>query len=564
VIKGEARSSEMVVTRGCLTIGCILFACGSAVPQQTVRVSKNSNGAQGRGNSYGWQISADGRFVVFQSYADNLVTKDWNGREDVFVHDRLARSTERVSVDSNGVEADNDSYSGPISADGRFVAFFSWANNLVVGDTNGTGDIFVHDRATGTTELISLNQSGGSANGPSFASSISADGRYVAFDSLASDLVSSDTNNTYDVFVRDRQLGVTELVSVDSLGIQGNYGSAWPALSADGTIVAFFSESTNLIASDTNHVDDVFVHDRSSGVTERVSIDSSGAEANGISNYPTISADGLVVSFESSATNLTTNDSNSLRDVFVHDRASGATECMSLNSSGATGNDESRAQAAVSADGRFVAFVSHASDLVSNDTNNAEDVFVRDRTAGTLERASVDSAGTEANQGSGGVAISGNGESVVFFGGSTNLVANDTNNCGDVFVHDRCDALWVEYGTGFLGTSGVPGFTAQADPILGSTLTLDLANSCGASTIGLLFLGFQRIDVATPLGGDLLVDPVITSVLALPANGTTISSTLPNNPALCGFTIDLQTLELDPGAAKGVSFTRGLELILGH
>jgi len=189
VIKGEARSSEMVVTRGCLTIGCILFACGSAVPQQTVRVSKNSNGAQGWGNSYGWQISADGRFVVFQSYADNLVTKDWNGREDVFVHDRLARSTERVSVDSNGVEADNDSYSGPISADGRFVAFFSWANNLVVGDTNGTGDIFVHDRATGTTELISLNQSGGSANGPSFASSISADGRYVAFDSLASDLV---------------------------------------------------------------------------------------------------------------------------------------------------------------------------------------------------------------------------------------------------------------------------------------------------------------------------------------------------------------------------------------
>jgi hypothetical protein len=554
----------MNMSRCIVEIGWTLVACASAFAQQTTRMSVDSSGAEGDGNSYGWAISADGRYVVFQSFASNLVANDWNHREDIFVHDRVLGTTERVSVSSSGKQANDDSYYQAISADGRFVAFFSWADNLVVGDTNGTGDIFLHDRVTGDTELISVDQNGGPTDGPSFAPSISADGRFVAFYSLASDIVAGDTNGNYDVFVRDRQLGVTELVSVDSSGIQGNGGSAGPSISADGGIVAFHSESTNLVAGDSNARWDAFVRDRSNGTTTRVSVDSIGSEANGDSDFAAISADGQVVSFESWATNLTTiSDGNGVRDLFVHDCRSGLTECVSLNASGVTGNDESRAPPGVSTDGRFIAFVSHASDLVSNDTNDYEDVFVRDRITGTTERVSVDFAGNEADQGAGGVGISGNGECVVFFSGSP-LVSNDTNNFGDAFVRDRCDALWLEYGAGFSGTNGIPGFTSQSDPVIGSKVSLDLENSSGAATFGLLFLGFQRADIPTSWGGDLLVLPTVTLPLMLLPGITTLVGAIPNDPSLCQVALDLQAFEADGGAAKRVACTRGLELILGY
>jgi Tol biopolymer transport system component len=548
-----------------LGIGWTVIACGTASPQETTRVSVNSRGVQGNGHSYASAISADGRYVVFQSFATNLVPHDYNHHEDIFVHDRVTSATERVNVDSNGIEANDDSYGGPISTDGRFVAFFSWASNLVVGDTNNMGDIFVHDRVTGITELVSVSQNGGPGDGESFAPAISGDGRFVAFSSSSSDLVPVDMNNYYDVFVRDRQLGTTELVSSDSSGVQEDRGAYWPAISTDGMIVTFSSDSTNLVPGDTNFLLDVFVHDRSIGSTERVSIDSSGNEADGDSNYPSISADGQVVVFESWATNLSANDGNLERDIFVHDRASGVTDCASLDPSGSTGNDASRGPAAVSSDGRFVAFPSNASDLVPNDTNNFTDSFVRDRATGITERVSVDSSGNEGNAGGGGDGvISANGETVAFFSGSTNLVPNDTNGFVDAFVRDRCDAIWLNYGDGFPGTNGVPNFTSQADPVLGSTLTLDLDNSYGSTTFGLLFVGLGRAEIPTTWGGELLVAPLLTFGLALPAGVTTIFGQIPNDPSLCQLAIDLQAFEADPGAAKGVSFTRGLELVLGY
>lgn len=555
----------MRVPLRCLAIGWSVAACGSALAQQSVRVSVKSNGGQANGHSYTNAISADGRYVVFQSYASNLVPNDYNHRIDVFVHDRVTGATERVNVDSNGVEANDDSWGGRISADGRVVTFFSWASSLVSGDTNNTGDVFLHDRVTGTTELISVDPNGGPADGPSFSSSISVDGRYVAFDSVASNLVATDTNNAGDIFVRDRQLGLTELVSLDSSGIQANGGSGVPSISADGAIVAFYSEASNLVSGDLNHVWDVFVRDRSTAITERVSVDSSGNEANEDSEFPSISADGQVVTFESWATNLTANDGNLERDIFVRVRASGVTECASLNSSGSTGNDASRGPAAVSFDGRFVAFPSDASDLVPNDTNNSRDAFVRDRVIGITERVSVDSSGNEGNNGGGGDGvISANGESVAFFSSSTNLVPNDTNGFVDAFVRDRCDALWLNYGDGFSGTLGIPNFTAQSDPVIGSSISLDLDNSYGSTTVGLLFVGFQRAEMPTSWGGDLLVVPTFTSWLSLPGGITTFSGSIANDPSLCQVAIDLQAFEADPGAAKGVSFTRGLELILGH
>jgi hypothetical protein len=153
---------------------------------------------------------------------------------------------------------------------------------------------------------------------------------------------------------------------------------------------------------------------------------------------------------------------------------------------------------------------------------------------------------------------------VAFGSVASNLVAGDTNAAQDVFVHERCDATWTNYGAGFPGTNGVPSFTSRADPVLGTTVTLDLANSYGNATVGLLIIGLQRTTIHTNWGSDVLADPLITRVLVLPASGASLSDLIPNDDDLCGFALDLQAIEADPGAAKGVSFTSGLELVFGH
>src|SRR5439155_1129649 len=234
----------------------------------------------------------------------NLVTGDTNAVSDAFVYDRVTGTTERVSVSSAGAEANGTSFAPAISADGRFVAFPSEATNLVPGDTNGATDVLVRDRRTGTTERVSVSSAGAEANGTSFTPAISADGRLVAFASEADDLVIGDTNQAFDVFVHDGMTGTTERVSVDSTGAQANAASIehfCPALSADGRFVAFESDATNLVPVDTNAATDVFVRDRLTATTDRVSVDSTGAQANDRSDFPAISADGSVVAFVSTA-----------------------------------------------------------------------------------------------------------------------------------------------------------------------------------------------------------------------------------------------------------------------
>src|SRR5439155_1444704 len=226
------------------------------------RVTVASDGTQGNSDSFAPSISADGCFVAFASFASNLVSGDTNGAPDVFVHDRLTGATERVSVASDGTQAQgNDRQSAPsISADGRFVAFDSFASSLVSGDTTGLLDVFVHDRLTGATVRVTLASDNTQGNDSSEAASISADGRFVAFASFASNLVSNDTNATVDSFVHDRLTGATRRVSVGSDGIQGNGGSLEkPSISADGRFVAFASFASNLVSSDTNGAQDVFV-----------------------------------------------------------------------------------------------------------------------------------------------------------------------------------------------------------------------------------------------------------------------------------------------------------------
>jgi len=323
-------------TVGVVSAGLLLAAAlaARAAGQVTERVSIDSLGVQGNGESDAPSLSADGRYVAFASYASNLVVGDLHPNGGVFVHDRQSGATERVNVSAIGVPGSNGS-DPSISADGRYVAFESIDGNLVNGDTNLRYDVFVRDRQSGTTERVSLDSLGAQGNGDSGDLSLSyatrgyiamsPDGRYVAFQSQASNLVSGDTNATSDLFVRDRQSGTTERVSLDSLGAQGNDDSLNPSLSADGRYVAFQSWASNLVSGDTNARRDVFVRDRQSGATVRVSVDSLGAQANGTSYIPSISADGRCVAFQSEASNLVSADTNGVRDVFVRDRCGPAT-----------------------------------------------------------------------------------------------------------------------------------------------------------------------------------------------------------------------------------------------
>jgi len=407
------------------------------------RVSVDSaNNQSNQGSSYRSypSISSDGRFVAFESNASNIVLGDTNNRPDIFVRDTLANTITRVSVDSAGNEG-NDSSSDPsISSDGRFVAFESDASNIVPGDTNNRSDIFVRDTLKSTTTRVSVDSAGNQANAKSLDPSISANGRVVAFASIASYLVPGDTNNIGDIFVRDLLTNTTTRVSVGSVGSPSSDVLYRPSISADGRFVAFNSSASNLVPGDTNNTNDIFVRDLLTNTTTRVSVDPAGNQANSASyGSPSISANGRFVAFTSIASNLVPGDTSKKPDfndsIFVRDTLANTTVRVSVDSAGNKGENYS-ADPFISADGRFVAFESKASNLVPGDTNYSNDIFVRDLLTNTTTRVSVDSAGNQANDLSVNPSISADGRRVAFSSLAANLVPGDTNNTLDVFVSD--------------------------------------------------------------------------------------------------------------------------------
>jgi Tol biopolymer transport system component len=411
---------------------------GPAMAAETVRVSVGPGGTQAGGAS-GSAISAGGRFVAFVSRAADLVVGDTNRRADVFVHDRRRGLTTRASLGPGDVQANGISGNPALSSDGRYVAFWSWATNLVRGDGNAQRDVFVRDRLKGTTVRASLGADGRQGNGGSFAPSISGDGRFVAFQSVAFNLVPGDGNRTDDVFVRDRRLGTTVRASQGTFGAEGNGPSTEPAISANGRFVAFASRASNFAGIDGNHDSDVFVRDLVAGTTELVSVGPGGVVGNGDSMRPAISADGRYVAFLSDATNLVPDDANGVlgTDVFVRDRLLGVTTRVNLGPGGVEADGGSVDRPAISGDGRFVAFDSYARNLVPGDANFQDDIFVRDRRLGTTTRASVGPGGVEGNGFSDTPAIASDGSVVAFVSGANNLVAGDTNDGWDVFVRVR-------------------------------------------------------------------------------------------------------------------------------
>jgi len=411
----------------------------------TTRVSlADDDATQGNQANTFPSISADGRYVAFMSLSDNLVPPDTNDKYDIFVRDVVGGTIQRITMAHDGGEPDGHSLYPYISATGRYVVFESDAANLVEGDTNGMRDAFLYDRQTQGTRRVSVAHDAGEPDGESRLPSVTDDGRYVAFDSTATNLVVDDQNAHCDVFVRDLVAGTTERVSIAQDGAEGNSSSYYGRISADGKLVAFHSAARNLVAGDTNWDWDTFVRDRQSQTTERVSVSSGGAEGSGDSIFPAVSPDGRYVVFHSFAPNLVPDDSNGTYDVFVRDRAAGTTERVSIGSDGAEGDGTSYAiaeshlagHAAVSPDGRYVAFNSSAANLVHGDDNETWDVFVRDRTTGITERVSVPNNAGGAPVWSFWPAMSANGRYIAFHAANT-LLPQYTHGNWTIFLRDR-------------------------------------------------------------------------------------------------------------------------------
>jgi len=409
--------------------------------------SSGAGAPDANGHSVSPSSSADGRFVAFQSSASNLIAVDANNHADVFVRDLQTDATRLVSRSSGAgaPDANSDSFQPSISADGRFVAFTSFAGNLVTGDANDAFDVFVRDLDTDTTRLVSRSSGAGApdSNGASQQPSISPDGRFVAFQSSASNLVGGDANGKIDVFVRDLQTDTTTLVSRSSgAGApDANSHSFQPSIAAGGRLVAFQSSAGNLVdGSDAFEKADVFVRDLQTNTTRLVSRPSGAPapEPDNASSQPSISADGRFVAFDSIAGNLVGRDLNDASDVFVRDLQTDTTRLVSRSSgAGPPDGNGGSLQPSISADGRRVAFHSFASNLAGVDRNGRFDVFVRDvATDATRFASRASGAGVEGNNPSFNASLSADGRFVAFNSEAANLIAGDFNAKVDIFRHE--------------------------------------------------------------------------------------------------------------------------------
>jgi Tol biopolymer transport system component len=409
-----------------------LLALAAGAPDPTAdRVSVSTAGDEADQSCQFSALSATARWAAFVSSASNLVEGDANGTYDIFLRDREHGTTTRVSVGLDGVDANENSQAPALTPSGRLVGFYSFASNLVAGDTNDHGDVFVRDLKTGVTELISVRADGGLADDNSFDPVFAGSGRYVAFWSLSA-LASQGESGAGDIYVRDRKLGQTQLVSVSSEGLVGNLRSEAPSISANGRWVAFQSQSTNLVEGDDNAKTDIFLRDCKQGTTTRISVNDVGVQGNGDSEAPAISANGRWVAFSSKASNLVDGDTNGVADVFVRDLVHGQTRRVSVSTEGVEGTGEAR-RPCISGNGRWIGFDT-GSALVADDLNDRYDVYLHDRLGGETWRVSTDALGGDADNDSTNAVVTRSGRWASFTSPASNIVAGDTNDLSDVFV----------------------------------------------------------------------------------------------------------------------------------
>ncbi len=493
-----------------------LTAAAGAKPQAiTYGVSVSPSGDFGNDECQAPRVSDNGRYVVYSSWADNLVPGDWNNRRDVFRHDLQSGLTELVSesLHASGF-ANNSSYNPDVSSDGRFVVFSSDASDLVPTDSNGVRDIFVRDMLLGVTERVSLTSTGAQASNECCNPRMTPDGRFVTFDTFGS-LLPSDTNAQYDVYRADRELNELAVVSVRNNGDQGNGRSDEAAISNDGQRIVFASVATNLIAGDSNGDRDVFLKDMGTGELTRVSTASNGAQAIDSSSLPAISGDGMTVGFNSNASNLVPNDTNNRPDLFAKNLSNGVTERLNVRPSGGQTNDFVFSPLSFSTDGNLVAFHVSAGSLVPNDTNNHPDCFLRDRAAASTRRVSLTDSGSQILGGfSIGASLSGDGNSVAFLSEGTGVVPGDTLGEAQVYAVDLTGSgsVGTSYCSGNVNSTGLAGDLAAVGTTLVAYNQITLsATQLPPDSFGMFIVSRMQGFIANPggsFGNICLADPI--------------------------------------------------------
>ena len=540
-----------------------------AAPGDISRASVAYDGSQANNYSQWPDISDDGRYVVFYSTASNLVSGGSSGRPQIFMRDVASDTTTLVSVSSAGIEGDNASFYAAVSTDGRFAAFDSSSTNLVISDTNGVYDVFLRDMQSGVTSRVSVSSSGEEGNGNSRVLDISADGRYVVFESTADNLVPDDTNGYKDIFLHDALTGNTYRVSLDTAGGDANSASYNPSVSGDGRYVAFDSLASDLITGDAYSGYDVFVRDMQAGATTLISQAGDGTQGNGRSRNPSISGNGRYVAFESDATNLVSGDGNGFTDIFVRDMQAGTTTRISAAADGTEGNGDST-DPRISGNGRYVTFSSEADNLVAGDGNGVADVFIYDLQTGAIARASELTDGTEADGESLYPVLSGDGRYLVFQSDAANLISADSNNKTDIFLREndidppgiasitRADAnptnaTDVDFLVTFtenvtdvdtadfdLAVSGVSGAAVSGVSGGGSAYTVTVSTGAGEGTL--------RLDVADTA---VISDTMGNGLIGIPYSGGetyTIDKTAPTVTAVA-------RADANPASADNVDFS---------
>lgn len=425
-----------------LTVALPSLPVSVTVAQSTIvrRVSTGDFGVEGNGPVAGrLDVDTVGRRVAYASLATNLVPNDTNGVRDIFLHDRWSKAVLRVSVDSAGNEVHGESLDPTLSDDGRVIAFQSFAPDLVAGDTNGYPDIFVRDLDAGTTERASVSSTLDEANAPSFLSHLSGNGRFVVFESFADNLVTGDSNGQQDVYFHDRTTGETLLVSRGLSGLAGNGFSFAPRVSRDGSFVSYSSWASDLVPGDRNGAADVFRWERSTGLTIRVS-ELGGVAADQESGVSDLSANGDMVAFETYATNLHPDDTDVRMDVVVKRISTGE---IFLVTAGSTGQAAGGNTPTIDDQGFRVSFLSSSPEYWPFDDDQSADAFLRDLFTGATTLVSIALDGTSANAAVTAAAVSANGEAAAFVTKADDLVSNDQNGEADAFLRDRWLRLQV-------------------------------------------------------------------------------------------------------------------------
>jgi Tol biopolymer transport system component len=488
------RLSGITLLAALVILACARLSEAQSPPTGLIGVNRFGNGSGNQGAlNNALSVTSDGRYVAFVSQASDLTPNDTNNAADVFVRDRQTGRTILVDVNAAGTgPADGGAGSPTITPDGRYVAFVSSSSNLVTdAGTLGGENVYVRDLQSGVTTLVSRNLAGtGGGNGASGLFDplgVSADGRYVVFTSLATNLVAAvDDNNQTDVFVRDLPNNTTTLVSVNRAGgtSLGGGESDGAVMTPDGRFVAFTSEARDLLPFDTGPRRQVFIRDLQTGVTSLVTPNQQGVGGNGDTDSfrerdMAVSSDGRYVAFVSDASDLVNNDTNFAQDVYVRDTKLGITSLVSVRADGGASGNASSGQIAMTPDGRFIAFVSGADNLVAvTDTNQQQDVFVRDMQTKTTSLVSVNRNGVAGGDGRARdffllpfmrTSISDDGRYVSFTSSASDLTsAKDTNSGNingldfDVFVRDRVNGITTPVSENYDGTdtgSGSSGFS---------------------------------------------------------------------------------------------------------